>query len=151
MMAIIGIVFGAGVFGGIVNALISDNGFVFPRREQIPATQGRILRPGFLGNMLIGGIAAVVSWGLYGPAGTFCIKCAGSVPESSAVPSLTVAAVMGALLVGVAGARWLTNEVDKNLLKAAAAQAAVGGANPQMAAQMAGASPAASLRIARGS
>jgi hypothetical protein len=46
------------------------------------------------------------------------------------------------VLVGVGGARWLTNEVDKNLLKATAAKAA--GANPNLRAgqQIALASPA---------
>jgi hypothetical protein len=33
-----------GVLGGMVNAILSDNGFVFPKKE------GGILRPGFLGN-----------------------------------------------------------------------------------------------------
>ena len=31
--------------------------------------------------------------------------------------SLTFSALAGALLVGVAGAKWITNEVDKKLLK----------------------------------
>jgi hypothetical protein len=62
---------------------------------------------------------------------------------------LSVSSLFGAVLVGVGGARWLTNEVDKNLLQAAAAKAAVAQpAPPAVAQQMALASPAQALDIA---
>ncbi len=51
----------AGLVGGTINALLSDNGFVLPKQ-----TEG-IFHPGWLGNALIGGVAAAVSWSLYGP------------------------------------------------------------------------------------
>ena len=54
-------VFAAGGLGGVVNALMTDNGFALPRFEQ--ATTGvNILRPGFVGNVVIGAVAALVSW-----------------------------------------------------------------------------------------
>ena len=65
-------------------------------------------------------------------------------------PSLSLSSFVGAILVGVAGAKWLTNEVDKNLLRAAAAKAAsapVPDANK--AEQIALATPAQALNIAR--
>lgn len=46
--ALLLIVFGAGLIGGTINALMSDNGFTFPKQ------QDGILRPGWLGNALVG-------------------------------------------------------------------------------------------------
>ena len=63
------IICAAGAVGGIVNALMTDNGFVMPLRE---TTDGAtIIRPGFFGNVVIGAVAAGISWGLYGPAMIF--------------------------------------------------------------------------------
>jgi len=54
---------------------------------------------------------------------------------------------VGAILIGVGGALWLTSEADKNLLRAAAA-----GAQPSAAAsqQIALAAPAKALNVAKG-
>ena len=141
------IIFFAGAVGGIVNALLTDNGFIMPKPEVNGATQ--IIRPGFLGNALISGIAACVSWGLYGPFAAFYI--AGGTPQPADTPQfgLTLSALVGAVLVGIAGAKWLTNEVDKSLLKAAASSAAAGQANPDKAQAIAMASPAEALRISQ--
>jgi hypothetical protein len=49
----------------------------------------------------------------------------------------------------VGGARWLTNEVDKTLLKAAASKAAESQATPSASKQIAGASPIQALNIAK--
>jgi hypothetical protein len=38
----------AGAVGGIVNALMTDNGFIMPSKAA--ASSGSILRPGFIGN-----------------------------------------------------------------------------------------------------
>jgi hypothetical protein len=111
------IVFVAGLVGGTINALLSDNGFVLPKY-----TEG-ILRPGWLGNALIGGVAAAVSWSLYGPLAAVPI-IAGAGAEATPKGDLTLAGVGGAILVGIAGARWLSNEVDKTLLRATAVAAA---------------------------
>ena len=55
---ILGAIALAGAGGGITNALLSDNGdIVWPQKEA-----GGILRPGILGNILLGAFAAVVSW-----------------------------------------------------------------------------------------
>jgi hypothetical protein len=136
------IIFVAGLFGGIINALISDNGFVLPRRE------AGILRPGWLGNVLIGGVAAAVSWCLYGPlAGVSIFALVGG--ESATKGDLTVVALGGAILVGVAGARWLSNEVDKALLRAAGIEAAKKEPSNSLIAALATGSPAAALQAVR--
>jgi len=55
------IVFIAGCCGGIVNSLITG-GFAIPKLE--PETN--VWRPGWLGNIVIGGVAAVVFWAYMG-------------------------------------------------------------------------------------
>jgi hypothetical protein len=117
MWLLVLIVFAVGAIGGAINALISDNGFVLPK-----STAG-ILRPGFFGNMLIGGVAAAISWSLYGPLASLPIVSVGTRETPPAQGDLTLAAIGGAILVGVAGARWLSNEVDKALLRTAGAEA----------------------------
>jgi len=136
------IVFAAGLIGGVINALISDNGFALPKRES------GILRPGWLGNALIGGVAASVSWSLYGPLAAAPIVAATG--EGAAIKGdLTVAAIGGAILVGVAGARWLTNEVDKSLLRAAGIEASKKLPSRGLLATLSTGSPAAALQAAQ--
>jgi hypothetical protein len=50
----------AGAVGGVVNALLTDNGFILPRRVH------EIWCPGFLSNMVIGTFSAIASWSFYG-------------------------------------------------------------------------------------
>jgi hypothetical protein len=105
------LVLSAGGIGGVVNALLSDNGFILPRRIN------EILCPGFLTNILIGALAAFASWSSYGSgAGVELARNANAGLERAQI-SLTFSALAGAFFVGVAGARWITNEADKKLLK----------------------------------
>jgi len=139
------IIFAFGAVGGVVNALLTDNGFILPKKEQQDNT--KIIRPGFLVNIFIGGIAALVSWGLYGPfAAVFIIG--GTNDPNLGSTGLSMSSVVGGLLIGVGGARWLTNEVDKKLLRAAASKAASGQPNDQKAIRISAAAPAEALRIA---
>lgn len=106
----------AGALGGVINAVLTDNGFTFPKREK------GIWCPGALSNILIGSAAAVGSWSLYGSGAAIDLaKQAGDRPEIS----LTFSALTGAFIVGVGGAKWITNEVDKNLLKESIREAVV--------------------------
>jgi hypothetical protein len=144
-------VFVAGGVGGVVNAAMSDNGFLLPTREKT-AGDATLLRPGYLGNVLVGAVAAVVSWGLYGPLSAHAFI---GTPQALAASAsldkagLTLASFVGALLVGAGGARWLSNEVDKNLLRAAATDAASAKASEAASRQIAMASPAQALSIVR--
>ena len=145
------LVFAAGAVGGVINALISDNGFIFPKSESA-GDGATVLRPGYLGNVLIGAVAAVISWGLYGPLSAFFIAGTPQALATNATPEkvgLSLAALVGAILVGVGGARWLSNEVDKRLLRAAAAEAANKPSDPPKAQRIMGATPAQALKIAR--
>jgi hypothetical protein len=97
----------AGAIGGVVNALLTDNGFILPRKEYA------IWCPGFISNALIGAVSAFSSWAFYGSGASVELA---QVTEQSQI-SLRFSALAGAFLVGVAGARWIANEVDKRLLK----------------------------------
>jgi hypothetical protein len=130
----------AGGFGGLVNAMTSSNGFLLPRRT----TEGGapIWQAGAIGTVVVGAFAAAVNWGLYGP---FTDAVFG---EEAPGIALNLASVATAALVGYAGARWLTNEVDKKLLQAAAGKAAGSAADSSKAAEIATATPAGALDVA---
>ena len=96
----------AGALGGVVNALLTDNGFVLPKLLK------RIWCPGFLSNILIGAFSAFASWSFYGSGAGVDLAT-----DANTLISLRFSALAGAFLVGVAGSRWLTNEVDKKLLR----------------------------------
>ena len=97
----------AGAVGGVVNALLTDNGFILPRREKT------IFLPGFISNVLVGAFAAFASWAFYGSGASVDLAQV----TGQTVTSLRFSALAGAFLVGVAGARWISNEADKQLLK----------------------------------
>jgi hypothetical protein len=133
----------AGGVGGVINALLSDNGFALP--QYVNADTARIWKPGFLGNIIIGAAAAFVTWGLYGRWAGEAI--AGAAPGSTPAKFYeTLAGVTGALIAGIGGARVLTSAVDKQILKLTATTAAGKDANAQTAATVASAAPTEALR-----
>ena len=137
----------AGALGGVANALITDNGFFLPQREQT-SDKTTIVRPGFLGNILVGMVSALISWGLYSSFGAVEIFQSTSTNLPPNV-SFTIAGLVGAMLVGVGGARWLSNEVDKRLLHTAAVEATTKPASQKSAQVMGTASPVQALAIAQ--
>jgi hypothetical protein len=145
IMIPIGIIMLGGAVGGIVNALLSDNGFVRPSEE----TNGDvvIIRPGFAGNIILGAVAAFISWGLYGAFSGAVIWGAHGFGKEPI--SITISSIAGAILVGMGGARWLTNEVDKKLLRTAAVTAAASNASFDSSRKMATATPAEAFQIAK--
>ena len=132
------IVFGVGLVGGLANALLSGNTFLLPKKDAGPPKD--VLMPGLLATMFVGGIAAVVSWGLYGAN-------AGDSIDGNA--SIKVAALAGALVIGFGGARWLTNEVDKSLLSKSTAIAAGASKSEATAQSVLHATPMETLKILR--
>jgi hypothetical protein len=133
----------AGAVGGLVNALISDNGFLLP--SYVRADPARVLKPGFVGNVAIGAAAAFVTWGLYGRWAGAAI--AGAAPDSNPAKFYeTLAGMTGAFLAGIGGARVLTAEVDKQILRLTASKAVTSGADPSNAGTVAVATPAEALK-----
>jgi hypothetical protein len=136
----------SGAVGGTINALISDNGFITPREETIGNV--RIIRPGFAGNILIGAVAAFIYWGFNGEYSGTVIYGTITGTGTDGV-GLTLSSVALSILVGIAGARWLTNVVDKNLLHAAAVTAAAAGKSFEDSQRMAVSTPAQAFNIAK--
>jgi hypothetical protein len=144
LLVSVAIVLLSGALGGVINALVTDNGFVRPREETVENVI--IVRPGFLGNILLGMVAAFVSWGLYGAYSGAMIYGAAGGP---APVEVTVSAVAGAVLIGMGGARWLTNEVDNKLLRTTAAVAAASRQSYDASQRIAIATPAQAFNIAK--
>ncbi len=144
---LLSLVFVAGAIGGVVNALLSDNGFLKWKRDVVDNQE--LWRPGILGNVIISGVASCISWGLYGPfAAHYVFGGPASAGDASQATGLTLSSLVGAVLVGISGARWLTNEIDKNLLRKAASNAAASNASEIKAAKIAMASPFQAAKIA---
>jgi hypothetical protein len=129
------LVFMFGAFGGVLNALLTDNGFILPRRES------GIICPGFLSNVLVGAFAAFASWASYGSGAGVELAKSASAGSPRAEISLTFSALAGAFFVGVAGARWITSEADKRFLKQSVSVAAQKTISPKTCEELIQASP----------
>lgn len=106
---IAGLIFLAGCAGGFVNSLVSGE-LKLPAKDQ----EAGVFRPGWLGIVLVGGAAATVSWGLYGPLAEMALL--GGAGNPSVLPILRVSEFFGGLIVGFGGGRWLTSEVERSIL-----------------------------------
>ncbi|HXR34579.1 MAG TPA: hypothetical protein VN754_01445, partial [Candidatus Binataceae bacterium] len=95
-----------GMVGGFINAFLTDQGLTMPSLDRLPNGQ-KLLRPGFAGNVIVGGVAAIILAGLYSPLGAVEIGTR-SVPNLH----LTIGSLAAALLSGIGGARLLTQEVE---------------------------------------
>lgn len=102
------LVFMAGSFGGFLNALISGE-LHLPRKDH----KAHLYRPGWVGNTLVGGFAAVIFWGIYGPLASATLVGADG---SSVKVALHVGEFFGSILTGVGGGRLLTVEADRHAL-----------------------------------
>ena len=99
--------------------------------QSLIVNEQEIIRPGFLGNILIGAVSSFVSWALYGPLAGVVIAggLKSAATRSESLVGVTLSSLGGAILIGIAGSRWLTNEVDKTILKSASVVAARSQAN----------------------
>jgi len=108
-----------GLLGGLVNAVIAQEGFVLPRMRNLP-DGGRIWGPGFMGNAIVGAATAVVLAGMQSELGAVIVlRSAGPSVGSPDAYTLNVHSLVGALLAGIGGARLLTAEIDLALQKLA--------------------------------
>jgi len=139
LWSLLGIVLIAGALGGVVNSLIYDKGFRFP---QVVVQDGSsIFVPGFIGNIIIGAVAAGISWALYGQLSQETLGV------SAGTPPVVLATLGGAVLTGLAGSGWLTNAVSKSVMRAAAVNAASAPSSQESAQKIAAAFPLEALRI----
>lgn len=102
---VIAVVFLAGAAGGFVNVLVSGE-LKLPHRD----SEAGVWRPGWIGNVLAGGAAGSVSWGLYGSLSEF--EVIGGV-TATAEPALVLSELFAAVLVGFGGGRWLSAEIQR--------------------------------------
>lgn len=115
ILLIAAVVFVLGSLGGVANAVVTQSTLALPSRK------GNIFQPGILGNMFVGGIAAVVSWGLYGAFAPYPVL--GEAALALPTPVLTIGQLVGAIVIGFGGAKVLQDESDKRTLKTAAVRA----------------------------
>lgn len=108
MLLIIFLVLAAGAVGGLVSSLV-DGAFHLPHKD----AEAQVYRPGWLGNVAVGAIAAVMLWGLYGPQANEVLVGAGTHLHDTV---LKVSELAGALVSGIGGSRLLAAEVDKAAL-----------------------------------
>jgi hypothetical protein len=134
----------AGAAGGFLNAALGGGGLILPEVINLPG--GPAVLPGFLGNVFVGAVAALLSFGLYGPlSGVMFVRASGpggqqpvSAPTPAPTPvpmQLTLAALAGAIIVGYSGGRWVTSEADRQLNRATAELTAVAAAKALEAAE----------------
>lgn len=103
-------VFLAGCLGGFVNALLVGE-LKLPRWE----SSTNVYQPGLLGNVLIGGVAVLVFWGLYGRLGDATVLGVSSDPVPPVYLSLSE--LVGSILTGVGGGRILSSEISRRRLQ----------------------------------
>lgn len=140
----------AGAVGGLVNAiLISMRGLPTHMEDANTglATHGwrKWLRD-YLVNPILGAVAAFLSWATYGPYGAESVFALRSPDGTQHVLTLTMLST--AIVIGMGGARWLTNESDKRLLKTAASAAQRNNPDPETAEKIQLASPEQAVNLA---
>jgi hypothetical protein len=100
---IILLIAGFGAIGGIVNCAISGE-FNYPRFD----AAAKVWRPGWIGNVLVGAVASVVVWGIYGPLASYDVMTG-----TMADIHLTVAQLLSSLVIGLSGGKILTLMAEK--------------------------------------
>lgn len=101
------LVLACGGLGGLANALLAGD-LHLPHREE------NLYNPGWIGNVVIGAVAALVFWGLYGPMAKVAVigSTASNVPVA-----FTIAELAGSVVTGIGGGRILSSEVDRKALE----------------------------------
>lgn len=131
---IIAVIAGIGAVGGFMNVFIGDSGL------HLPKTVHGVWQPGFLGVVIVGGVAAVGSW-----ASLTALSLIG--PKALAL-TFSSGDLANALVVGFGGAKWFKSELEKDILQKAGGIAAGKAADADAAVKIATGSPLEALRAA---
>jgi hypothetical protein len=125
-----------GALGGFANVFIGDSGLHLPVIDQ------GIFRPGYIGVVFVGMIAAVGAW----------LATQGSVLAEgftlSPPVTLRLSELSTAIVVGFGGARWFKSETETTIFRKTAAVAASKAADSDAAAAIAAGSPIQALTAA---
>ena len=136
---IMGVVLLAGAAGGFVNVFIGDSGL------HLPTIENGIFRPGFLGVIFVGMMAAFASWA---SLKSIPILGAGAGTGAPSPMSLSTSDLANGLLIGFGGARWFKSEIETQIFRKTASIAASKQADAQAANIIAGATPMQALDTA---
>jgi hypothetical protein len=131
---VIGLIVLMGSLGSLVSAFIGDNGW------HLPMNDNGIFRPGYLGNMLVGALAALASWGMQ--------KAAVLIGTSASTLSISTSDMANAIVIGFGGASWFKSQLEKVILQKTAVVAAGKPSDPGAAGQIAAATPMEALKAA---
>ena len=100
---VIGLVAAAGAVGGLGHGLVAGE-FAFPRID----TKRRVFKPGVIGDVAVGILAAVVVWTVYGAAATFDLNQSAPIDLPLPVAQLGIS-----IIVGISGAKILTKLAER--------------------------------------
>jgi hypothetical protein len=114
-----------GALGGFVNVFIGDSGLHLPTIEQ------GVFRPGYIGVVLVGLVAAVGAW-----LATQTASLTGNMVPSPPA-TLRLSGLSTAIIVGFGGARWFKSEAETTIFRKTAAVAAGKSADSEAAATIA--------------
>lgn len=125
-----------GALGGFVNVFLGDSGLHLPRVEE------GVWRPGYLGVVFVGVVAAMAAW-----LATQTASLPGSFGFGGGI-TLRLPELSTAIIVGFGGARWFKAEGDESIFRQAAVVAAAKSADPAAAVVIASAPPMQALAAA---
>ncbi len=131
---VIGLVVLMGSLGSLGSSFLGDSGWHLPMNEE------GIVRPGYLGNMLVGALGALASWGMQ--------KSAVLVGGPASALTFSTADMAHAIVIGFAGASWFKSHIEGVILQRTAAVAAGKAGDPVAARQIATCTPMEALRVA---
>ena len=101
LLEIAGIVAGAGALGGFGHGLVAGE-FALPRFD----SKRRVFKPGVVGDVLVGALAALVVWAVYGAAASYDVNKSIDLP-------LPVAQLGMSIIVGISGAQILRKLAER--------------------------------------
>ena len=107
LLEIAGIVAGAGALGGLGHGLVAGE-FALPRFD----SKRRVFKPGVVGDVLVGALAALVVWAVYGAAASYDVNKSIDLP-------LPVAQLGMSIIVGISGAQILRKLAERTAERAA--------------------------------
>ncbi len=114
---IMGVVFVAGCLGGLLTAIISGErqhrneggaiSFAYTNQDCETRFANR------LGNVLLGGVSALLFWALYGPFSGFPVVGAAPTAAAGVQPALKVGELAASFVIGTGGAGFLRAEARR--------------------------------------
>jgi len=164
LVSLVGVVAVVGGIGGVFNGLhINTRSDLDPTDSAVDEVKdekkkeavkkvikksGPAVFGSYIFNVVSGALAAAVSWAAYGPYALEYVFGGPQRQPDAPAYGLTLAALATAVVIGLGGPRWLTNERDKALLKQAADESAGTKASPTKRKLMERADPKQQAQIA---